>query len=143
MRKFFITIFSLLAVLMLACAVGCADNPTPNIPNTPQEPTAKIKLVDFGDISLEADYNSTFDITQYLTVKDEDGNTYTATATLYDGKFKKVELTGTSFKLEELNYTLKLSVQLTEDTSATRRIAIAAIDYSPYNIELVYLRESE
>lgn len=135
MRKFFITVFSLLVVFMLACAVGCADNSTPNTPNTPQEPTAKIKLVDFGDISLEADYNSTFDITQYLTVKDEDGNTYTATATLYDEKFKKVELTGTSFKLEELNYTLKLSVQLTEDTSATRRIAIAAIDYSPYNIE--------
>lgn len=131
MKKFLITIFSLLVVLMLACAVACGDNSN----NSNNQESTKINLVDFKDISVKADYNSTFDITKYLTVQDEDGNTYTATAALYDGDFKKVELTGNSFTLERLNYVLKLKVNLAEGYNATRRINISAIDYSAYDIQ--------
>ena len=130
MRKFLITICSFLFVFLLVCGAGCAKKPS-----QPQEEIPQVQLVDFDDISVRADYNSTFDITKYLTVKDEDGNTYTATAALYDGRFKKVDLTGNSFTLEQLNYTLKISVKLSERSSATRRVTISAIDYSAYDIQ--------
>ncbi|MBQ3219999.1 MAG: hypothetical protein IJB32_05355, partial [Clostridia bacterium] len=135
MRKILITVFSLLIVMLLGIGVACTKDDNSNNSGEQQQPTQQVKLVDFDDIAVSADYNSTFDISEYLIVKDEDGKDYTATATLYDGRFKEVELTGNSFSLNQLKYILKLKVKLSDGNIATRRVDISAIDYSPYDIQ--------
>ena len=135
MRKILITVFSLLIVMLLGIGVACTKDDNSNNSYEQQQPTQQVKLVDFDDIAVSADYNSTFDISEYLIVKDEDGKDYTATATLYDGRFKEVELTGNSFSLNQLKYILKLKVKLSDGNIATRRVDISAIDYSPYDIQ--------
>lgn len=135
MKKLSIILLSLLSALLLVFGFACSKNPSTNLPNDPQESTLHAKLVDFEDFSLEADYNEVFDFSQYLMVKDVDGNTYTATATVFDHSFKKIELTENSFKLQSLSYTVKLKVKLSEMVTAIRQIKISVIDYSDFVLE--------
>ena len=72
MRKFLIKFLAVITVLCVMLSAACA-----------QESKTDATLVDFTDVTISAEYGSTYTVNDY--VYDTDGVRYTLSATVKDG----------------------------------------------------------
>ncbi len=96
MRKFLIKFLAVITVLCVMLSAACA-----------QESKTDATLVDFTDVTISAEYGSTYTVTDY--VYDTDGVRYTLSATVKDGDGNKVDA-DEGFTVTEESYTVTYKV---------------------------------
>lgn len=102
MRKFLIKFLTVITVLCVAFSVACA-----------QESKTDATLVDFTDVTVSAEYGSTYDVSDY--VYDTDGVRYTLSATVKDCDGNVVEA-GEGFAVTAESYTVTYKVTFNGET---------------------------
>ncbi|MBR2449838.1 MAG: hypothetical protein IKB30_06960, partial [Clostridia bacterium] len=102
MRKFLIKFLAVITVLCVMLSAACA-----------QESKTDATLVDFTDVTISAEYGSTYTVNDY--VYDTDGVRYTLSATVKDGDGNKVEFDD-GFTVTDESYTVTYKVSFNGET---------------------------
>ncbi|MBQ7235624.1 MAG: hypothetical protein IJX03_00515 [Clostridia bacterium] len=102
MRKFLIKFLAVITVLCVMLSAACA-----------QESKTDATLVDFTDVTISAEYGSTYNVNDY--VYDTDGVRYTLSATVKDGDGNKVEFDD-GFTVTDESYTVTYKVSFNGET---------------------------
>lgn len=127
MRKFLILILSLLTVLCTGLAAACGDT------------DSSVGLVDFNDVTVEAEIGSVFSLQPYLVVADKDGKTYHTSVDVKTKEGNAVETLMYEFNADDHNgYIVNVSVEI-DGKTYNRKVTINMKDTSSPSIAIADL----
>ncbi len=125
MKKFLISVLSLLTLLCVCLAAACGGQ------------TSTVELVDFKDVTVEAEIGSVVSLQPYLVVADKDGKTYHTSVSIKTKDGKAVEtlmyefnaddhdgyIVSVSLKIDDKYYARTVTINMKDTSSPTIVIA--------------------